>query len=159
MKRRHCISLLIILAGIALSVWLLLHPRPLPYDLCGDIFLRYKDTPGIKAAFLKDYPLDDTTTLDVTMLQAQDSATWSELIISLCHNDNKEEYLFNELNLNHIRKDGPAQQKELDFESEYMIISYFYDLTVGVFPIESKEKQDILIKHYINLLTNQSKRK
>lgn len=159
MKPRHYIALALTLVGVALVVAMLLLPRPLLPDECSDVYRQYKDTPGIKASFIKDYPINDTTTIDVTMLQAQDSATWSELIISLCHNDNKEEYLFNELNLNHIKKDDLDQQKYLDFESEYMIISYFYDLTVGVFPIESKEKQDILIKHYINLLTNQSKRK
>lgn len=148
MKRRHCISLLIILAGIALSVWLLLHPRPLPYDLCGDIFLRYKDTPGIKAAFLKDYPLNDTTTIDVTMLQAQDSATWVDNIKQL-HKIGKEE----EFNPQKISfKILPYSESPTDTCTKIMVVGYSVDLTIGIFCVKNEQQFDAILDRYIDYL-------
>ena len=148
MKRRHCISLLIILAGIALSVWLLLHPRPLPYDLCGDIFLRYKDTPGIKAAFLKDYPLNDTTTIDVTMLQAQDSATWVDNLKQL-HKIGKEE----EFNPQKISfKILPYSESPTDTCSKIIVVGYSVDLTIGVFYMKNKQQFDAIFDKYFDYL-------
>lgn len=76
MKPRHYIALALTLVGVALVVAMLLLPRPLPPDECSDIYRQYKDTPGIKASFIKDYPLDDTTTIDVTSFTALDTASW-----------------------------------------------------------------------------------
>ena len=79
MKRKHCISFLIILSSALLSAWIYLTPRPLPYSQCSDLFLQYKDTPGVKAAFIKDFPLNDTLTVDVTVLTATDDEGWDAL--------------------------------------------------------------------------------
>jgi hypothetical protein len=93
MKPRHYIALALTLVGVALVVAMLLLPRPLPPDECSDIYRQYKDTPGIKASFIKDYPLDDTTTIDVTMLQAKDTNVWNNTIIKLFHIENPDEYI------------------------------------------------------------------
>ena len=76
MKPRHYIALALTLVGVALVVAMLLLPRPLPPDECSDVYRQYKDTPGIKASFIKDYPLNDTTTIDVTSFTALDTASW-----------------------------------------------------------------------------------
>lgn len=43
------------------------------------LYLRYEHADGIKASFIKDYRINDTLTLDVTLLQATDSAGWDSL--------------------------------------------------------------------------------
>lgn len=45
-----------------------------------ELYLRYEHADGIKASFIKDYRINDTLTLDVTLLQATDSAGWQQLI-------------------------------------------------------------------------------
>ena len=44
-----------------------------------ELYLRYKHADGIKASFIKDYRINDTLTLDVTLLQATDSAGWDTI--------------------------------------------------------------------------------
>lgn len=39
----------------------------------------YNHIPGIKATYFKDYPINDTLTINVTLLQALDSTAWSTL--------------------------------------------------------------------------------
>ncbi len=43
------------------------------------VYAKYAGTEGLNVAFLKDYRLNDTLTVDVTLLEAQDSARWEEL--------------------------------------------------------------------------------
>ena len=45
-----------------------------------ELYMRYKDTPGVDATFIKDFHVNDTVYVDVTLLQATDSAGWEMLI-------------------------------------------------------------------------------
>lgn len=80
MKRRHYLFLAIILVGLAFSAWFLTHPRQLPEEECSDTYRRYKDVEGVAASFIKGFPVNDTLRLDVTTLQATDSAGWERLL-------------------------------------------------------------------------------
>ena len=80
MKKRHYIALAIVLAGVAACAWIILHPRQLPVEECSDVFQRYKDVEGVAASFIKGFPVNDTLRLDVTTLQATDSAGWERLL-------------------------------------------------------------------------------
>lgn len=44
-----------------------------------EVYLRYKDTPGIHAAFIKDKQVSDTLRMDMTLLEATDSTGWNLL--------------------------------------------------------------------------------
>ena len=52
----------------------------LPPTEVSELFTRYKDTPGIEAAFFKDYRINDTLSLDMTLLVAKDSSTFAGLL-------------------------------------------------------------------------------
>ena len=45
-----------------------------------ELYRTYKDTPGIDATFIKDFHVNDTVSVDVTLLQATDSAGWETLL-------------------------------------------------------------------------------
>ena len=79
MKRRHCIALAILLAAMAVSAWLFLHPRQLPLAECSELYQRYADSPHVSVAFIRDFPVNDTLSLDVTTLTALDSTGWNDL--------------------------------------------------------------------------------
>ena len=80
MKKHRVIAILIILAAVAATVTWRLRPRQLPNEECSAIFLRYKDNDHIKTAFIKDFPINDSITVDVTTLQATDSVGWATLV-------------------------------------------------------------------------------
>lgn len=79
MRKRHYISMAIVFAGLLVSAWILLHPRQLPEEECSDTYRRYEDVEGVAASFIKGFPVNDTLSLDVTTLQATDSAGWERL--------------------------------------------------------------------------------
>ena len=54
-------------------------PRTVPDSKCSELYRRYSDVPGIEATYVKDYPVNDTLSIGVTILQATDSTGWGRL--------------------------------------------------------------------------------
>lgn len=79
MKRQHIIALLlfvVIVGGVAAFKY---RPRTVPWDECSELYRRYSDVPGVEATYVKDYPVNDTLSIGVTILQATDSGGWERL--------------------------------------------------------------------------------
>ena len=97
MKKHYIIAALIIVVTVAVAVAWQHRPRQLSDEECSAIFLRYKDNDHIQTAYTKDFPLNDSISVDVTTLQATDSISWATLIED-CHLDLTEfeqySYLF-----------------------------------------------------------------
>ena len=66
-----------VLGGAAL--WRIGSHRVVKSEL-GEVYNRYKDRSDLRVAFVKDYRVDDSTTVDVTTLTAKDSAGWESLM-------------------------------------------------------------------------------
>ena len=54
--------------------------RTLPESQCSEVYRRYAHVPGVEAAFVKGFPINDTVAVDVTLLRATDSAGWAYLM-------------------------------------------------------------------------------
>ncbi len=65
------------LGGAAL--WNICSHRVVKSEL-SEVYNRYKDRSDLRVAFVKDYRIDDSTTVDVTTLTAKDSASWEALL-------------------------------------------------------------------------------
>ena len=65
------ICLLILASAAAVILW--------PRSDDASLSRHYSHIPGIKATYFKDYPLNDTLSINVTLLQALDSTGWSTL--------------------------------------------------------------------------------
>ena len=53
--------------------------RTLPERKCSQVYQRYAHVEGIQAAYVKDYRINDSMTVAVTLLEATDSAGWERL--------------------------------------------------------------------------------
>lgn len=79
MKKHHIISLVVgIAALLSILVWKL-WPRQLPSQQCDSIFLRYENNKYVSVAYFKDFPINDTTLVDVTTLHALTDSAWNAL--------------------------------------------------------------------------------
>lgn len=71
-----CVILLVEVAAITLwNQW----DRIFPSHTVSEVYTKYADADGIRAAFVKDYRINDTVSVDVTFLEATDSASWAIL--------------------------------------------------------------------------------
>ncbi len=69
------IFLAIVLVALAVRLW----PRTVPFDQCSDLYKQYANVEGIDATFIKDYKVNDTVFVDVTLLETKDTALWDSL--------------------------------------------------------------------------------
>lgn len=69
------VCLLIVLGTLTVKLW----PRTVPFDQCSVAYQTYANQPGIRAAFIKDYKVNDTVFVDATLLEATDSNVWEVL--------------------------------------------------------------------------------
>ncbi len=79
MRRRWLVTVLILLLGAGTGVLLKRCPRTVPLEECSELYRHYAGTEGIAASFIQRYRLNDSVRIDVTLLQADDSAGWSLL--------------------------------------------------------------------------------
>ncbi len=79
MKRRCIITLVLIIIVPLLTGAVYQHAHIVPWDECSELYRRYADCPGVEAAYIKDYRVNDTLTLCATVLEAQTDSAWSEL--------------------------------------------------------------------------------
>ena len=80
MKRTDCITLIICLLSLGVAVVVARCPRTVPYEQCSEVYKRYSKVEGVRATYIKDFRVNDTVTVGVTLLEATDSAGWEYLI-------------------------------------------------------------------------------
>ena len=70
------VLLLLLSAGVAVPrLWPLLFPS----HYVSDLYRHYEHNPHIQATYLRNFPVNDTLFVDVTLLQATDSTGWETL--------------------------------------------------------------------------------
>lgn len=110
-KTAWAVTLLLVLltaaAGLTIKFW----PRTVPAEQCSLIYRKYADMPGIKATYIKDYPLNDSITVNATILEANDTAILHSLQIEF---------------FNKIYDDKDPHNKHLVFGQLYQWKGRFY---------------------------------
>lgn len=79
MKKSWPITILVCLLILGGGGLILGWPRTVPFDQCSDVYKRYAKMDGVDATFIKDYKVNDTVFVDVTLLEAIDSTGWDIL--------------------------------------------------------------------------------
>ena len=83
------LSLLAVLAAAVWRCW----PRTVPLEQCSEVYQRYHDTPGIQASFIRNKKINDTVAVDMTMLVADDSASFARLLKLIGKTDDYINYI------------------------------------------------------------------
>ena len=72
------VAIIVTIVGGALLVKYL--PGVVPYWQCSEVYKRYHKVEGVQTTYIKNYPVNDTLTVGVTLLEATDSAGWEYLL-------------------------------------------------------------------------------
>jgi hypothetical protein len=152
MKRRWIITLLLLPVVVLAVLFLTRNLHTVPPDECSDVYRQYKDTPGIKASFIKDYPLDDTTTIDVTMLQAQDSIIWKNLYVQILKLNKPDIHNSAKVAFRIIPKENQTSQTDNELSNKNLAAFSKDDLTIAFFHLETMQQYLKIIDLYFTLL-------
>ena len=79
MKNKRPLFVVLMCLLLAGGVVLALIPcSPMPWQ-CSKLYWQYRGQEGIEASYVRDYPVDDTTLVDVTLLHATTDSAWVKL--------------------------------------------------------------------------------
>ena len=79
--RRHIwIALMLFALPVAVTLVLVMRQPTVPLGECSELYRRYADSQDIRAAYIKDYRLNDTITICATILEATTDSSWSLLL-------------------------------------------------------------------------------
>lgn len=139
MKRSWLITIIYSLLLFGLGAVVIFMPQVVPMDKCSDLYKRYANIDGIEATFIKDYRVNDSVTVDVTLLEATTDSAWGEVLqylgvpdISLEDIDPGFEMFLRLVN----RKDYTQSQDSVLLNNDVMSISYTKK-TIGIFKTET----------------------
>ena len=79
-RRFWLVSIGLCLIAVGVAVGLKRMPRTVPYWQCSKMYKRYSQIEGIRATYIKDFRINDTLTIGVTLLEATDSEGWERLL-------------------------------------------------------------------------------
>ena len=80
MKKHWLIAVGVVLLAVSATLVWKYRPRTVPVEECSELYRRYSDSSHICASYIKDFRVNDSLTLDVTVLEALDSAGWAGLL-------------------------------------------------------------------------------
>lgn len=154
----------LLLCGLAVAAAFALKQchRTLPESQCSEVYRRYAHVPGVEAAFVKGFPINDTLGVDVTLLRATDSAGWDFMIDAFGLPTEVLETVkeSSEFNIWVWRSPKNEPEKRIILSSqnkdsilEIVVIS-FAEHQIGIFHSGSKEEEDAIMNYNLDRTTN-----
>ncbi len=143
---------LLIIAGACL----MLMPRTVPIDQCSDVYRQYQGQEGLEVSFVKQYRVNDTTAVDVTLIHATTDSAW----VSLCEEfipadypyEFKEPLLYGQaVSQWTVSKTAPQIKVDISSQNNYNLLVLSSKIkSVCIFHTENIEETLAIIAYQIN---------
>lgn len=152
--KRILLPLLIVVVPVAATVLWAWWPRTTPPERVSDLYRRYEHNPHLTVAYIEDFPVDDTLTVDVTTLTATDAAGWDTLTAAF-YIPKLPEFMREKIDAGKdiisVRltpKTAPGQPMDTtDLLKNNVIGISRKNHTISIFNTDTKEQQDA-VAHY-----------
>ncbi len=147
-----------VVALAAITVAMRWH-RLFPSGEVSELYLRYADEEGVDATFIRGFQVNDTVSVDVTLLQATDSAGWETIIPKV----RIPEEMLDEIELRKQKKQAllyPSTKGHLDFHPDTIFLNNdllaidWAEHTVAIFHISDIEQQIAIIGYHLDKVRN-----
>ena len=135
------------------------------YATVSEVYLHYKDRADLKVGFVKDYRVDDSTTVDVTTLTAKDSAGWEALLREMNKSEgfikrmreavNEGVYMLSEYNceIGHPEKRVPFKAG-----CSWFVLLNPTEKTIYIFHILNSKQKKALIRNKVSEVKKNAKK-
>lgn len=150
-KRKHiAICVVACTAVVLVTAICRLWPRPVPLEECSEVYRQYCQMEGVRATYLKDYPVNDTLTVGVTLLEATTDSAWVVLQedFKLPVIPKEYEELFvgdsNRVSVKSVPKSVPLCSDGDTVKTDLIVISR-YRHTICHFEIFSDDQEDAIL--------------
>lgn len=144
-------------------------PRTVPLEECSEVYKRYCDVEGVSASYVKDFPVNDTLTVGVTLLEATTDSGWA--VLSHKFNFSVDMVKTADTTVNKVwariapkghpeEKAGGVAQKGSTNDEEWgydMVTISFVVRAIGIFHPKSREEYIALHEYNSDYMTNKNK--
>lgn len=167
MKRNAIIYIgVLLLLLAAVTAWRM---RPEPVE-GSELYQRYKDQPGVRVGFIKDFPLNDTLTCDVTTFEALTDEGWQWMQREIVNEKKAEDSVYLALGWDIISAkpsdvlfhqaphNRPHDWQEVarmpkdERRDEVMVSKYFR--WVAIYQTFTKVERDVITEYYVDMCFN-----
>ena len=150
------VAVVLALAGItAAARW----HRLFPTGEVSELYRAYMDTPGIDATFIRGFQVNDTLSVDVTLLQATDSAGWATLLGNVRMSEELEEdfKLFNhekKVVVQSFPKGHPGLPPDPAFLNNDILAVDWAEETISIFHITDTKQLFAILGYHLDIVKN-----
>ena len=134
MKRSWLITILFCLLLLGGGGAVLILPQVVPFSQCSDVYKRYAKMDGVDATFIKDYKVNDTVFVDVTLLKAKTDSAWN---------------VNSSIEFNLISKEDPKKIDE-DIDNNDVLVLSRQKHSVCVFHTNNKIQRNAIIRNKLD---------
>ena len=144
------VIVVIIVGGALLAKYL---PGVVPYWQCSEVYKHYHKVEGVRATYIKNFPLNDTLTIGVTLLEATDSSGWELLQRDFGITPLPPEVLAflntSAVDLWLASKDDYCKGKDSIILNNDIITMSYYRQQISVFSIVTEKQIDAILEHQV----------
>lgn len=134
-------------------------------DDVSETYLKYKDVPGVDATFVKDFAINDSVCVDVTILKATDEDGWAMLQKDYDIKPYTKEVLdileksggVNKVDMRYIAKETNYTHRGSTLSYNDIVAISRDDYMVAVFSIDRKEQVKAVFRQQIKQITINTK--
>ncbi len=155
MKRTNLITLLTCILIAVVAVVAIRYPRTGPYEQCSEVYKRYSRVEGVRATYVKDYRINDTLTIGVTLLEATTDSGWVTLQedfgLPVIPKEYEERFVgdSNKVSTKIVPKESPLVDGEDSLVHDIIAISRYKHI-IAHFELQSKVQESSLLDKLIN---------
>ena len=154
----YIIFVLVVVAAIVVGLAVRYVPSVVPYWQCSEVYKRYSKVEGVCASYIKDYRINDTLTVGVTLLEATTDSGWAMLqrdfsitpippeVINLIDSNSVDLWL--------ASKRDYSRHKDFILSNNYLIAASRFKHKIAIFDIWSEEQLDAIYYYHFNKIQN-----
>jgi hypothetical protein len=128
-----------------------------PYWQCSEVYKRYAHTKDIRATYIKNFPLNDTLTVGVTLLEATTDSGWARLqedfavipvppeALAFCDSNTVNVWLA-------AKRDYSLRADSILLNNDLIAMNYMKHI-ISVFKLESEEQRDAILHYQATSIT------
>lgn len=161
MKRPWIITIAVCLLLTSVVVVAVLLPRTVPIAECSDVYRRYAGRDDVAAGYIRDYRVNDTVSVDVTVLEAVTDSGWAAMCSDFHIIPMTQEMLDlvgpNTVEVRYAPKDDYAQPMDTaDMINNDVLAVHWMDSTIYIFSIEHERQFKAVFHNQYNESINQT---
>ncbi len=154
MKRSWLITIFFCLLLLGGGGAVLLLPQVVPFSQCSDVYKRYAKMDGVDATFIKDYKVNDTIFVNVTLIEATADSAWNVILNDFNMPVIPEEYRElveknSSIEFNLVSKEDPQKIDE-DIDKNDILVLSRQKHSVCIFHINNKIQRNAIIRNKLD---------